>query len=347
MTARSPGSRRAARDSGAPNEPRQPIAPPVQSDPPFDAAALDDGRLVALTCGAMRALVAPHVGGSIAAFYDEGDDGAAAFHWLRPATRAALDAEDPLGMASFPLMPYCNRIRDGRFRFEGEMIDLPSGTGALRHALHGHAWRRPWTVEAHDATSVTLHFLHEPHAPHDAHAGWPFRYEARQQITLDETGLSVRLWARNLAARPMPFGFGHHPYYPRLPGTRIAARVRAMWEIDAEVLPVSLNAHPAVDALQAGLTLDDFELDNNFSGWRREALIEWPRAGRRLMLRASAPLDYFVLFSPAGLPYFCAEPVSNTTDWLNLRATRLDVGGTVLAPGEAIEAQLAWLPGRL
>jgi aldose 1-epimerase len=101
-----------------------------------------------------------------------------------------------------------------------------------------------------------------------------------------------------------------------------------------------------VDALQAGLPIDAFDLDNNFSGWRHEAVIDWPHSGRRLTLRAGAPLDYFVLFTPAGLPYFCAEPVSNTTDWLNLRAERLDVGGTVLAPGEAIEAHLAWLPGR-
>lgn len=314
----------------------------------FDAAALDDGQLVALTHTHSHALIAPHVGGSIAAWYDQDGPQAAAHHWLRPATRAAIDARDPLGMASFPLMPYCNRIRDGRFRFEGEMIDLPSGTGALRHALHGHAWRRPWRVESQQSNAVTLHFVHE--TPTHGGEGWPFSYEARQHITLDETGLSVRLWARNLGTRTMPFGFGHHPYYPKPPGTRLSARVRAMWEIDAEVLPVTLSAHPAVDALESGMTVDEFDLDNNFSGWRREALIEWPAERRRLTLRAGAPLDYFVLYSAQGLPWFCAEPVSNTTDWLNLqldgRAGRLDVGGTALAPGESVEAHLAWTPER-
>jgi aldose 1-epimerase len=51
------------------------------------------------------------------------------------------------------------------------------------------------------------------------------------------------------------------------------------------------------------------------------------------------------------LPWFCAEPVSNTTDWLNLQldgiAGRLDVGGTALAPGESVEANLGWTPGRM
>jgi aldose 1-epimerase len=323
--------------------------PRSSSAPPFNAATLDDGQLVALTHGRSHALIAPHVGGSIAAWYDQDNPKDPAQHWLRPATRAAIDARDPLGMASFPLMPYCNRIRDGRFRFEGEMIDLPSGTGALRHALHGHAWRRPWRVESQQANAVTLHFAHE--APARGGEGWPFSYEARQHITLDETGLAVRLWARNLGSRTMPFGFGHHPYYPKPPGTRLSARVRAMWEIDAEVLPVTLSAHPAVDALENGLIVDEFDLDNNFSGWRREALIEWPHEGRRLALRAGAPLDYFVLYSAQGLPWFCAEPVSNTTDWLNLQldglAGRLDVGGTALAPGEVVEAQLSWIPGRI
>ncbi|WP_321815433.1 MULTISPECIES: aldose 1-epimerase [unclassified Paraburkholderia] len=315
----------------------------------FDAAALDDGQLVALTHGNSHVLIAPHVGGSIAAWYDTDRTTGATEHWLRPATRAAIDERDPLGMASFPLMPYCNRIRDGRFRFDGEMIDLPSGTGALRHALHGHAWRRPWRVESAEKNALTLHFEHE--APARGGEAWPFSYEARQHITLDESGLSIRLWARNLGSRTMPFGFGHHPYYPKPPGTRLSARVRAMWEIDAEVLPVTLSAHPAVDALENGLIVDEFDLDNNFSGWRREALIEWPHEGRRLTLRAGAPLDYFVLYSAQGLPWFCAEPVSNTTDWLNLQldglAGRLDVGGTALAPGEIVEAQLGWTPSRV
>lgn len=317
--------------------------------PPFQPDALDDGQLVALAHGASRALIAPHVGGSIAAFYSLNGADSGEQHWLRPATRAALDARDPLGMASFPLMPYCNRIRDGCFPFEGEMIGLPSGTGALRHALHGHAWRRPWRVESHSDREVVLHFVHDACTAGDG--GWPFSYEAHQCITLDENGLSVQLSARNLDTRPMPFGFGHHPYYPRPPGTRIYARVRAMWEIDAEVLPVTLSAHPAVEALENGLVVDDFDLDNNFSGWRRDARIEWPGEGRQLTLRASQPLDFFVLYSAAGLPWFCAEPVSNTTDWLNLRlgggVDRFDVGGTVLAPGERVDARIAWVPGRL
>ncbi len=137
-------------------------------------------RLIALASGTMRVLVAPHVGGAIAAYYEVAAAGPV--HWLRPATEAALAERDPLRMASFPLLPYCNRIRDARFEFDGRTVDLAGDGNRFAHALHGHAWRRPWRVGARTASSVELHFEHEPdpHAPGD----WPFRYRAMQRIEL-------------------------------------------------------------------------------------------------------------------------------------------------------------------
>jgi aldose 1-epimerase len=105
-----------------------------------EAFQLDDPALIALASGTMRLLVAPHVGGSIAAYYEAAATGPV--HWLRPATEAALAARDPLRMGSFPLLPYCNRIRDARFEFDGRTVDLAGDGNLFAHALHGHAWRR-------------------------------------------------------------------------------------------------------------------------------------------------------------------------------------------------------------
>src|SRR5258708_8017644 len=121
-----------------------------------------DGRadpgLVALRTGSTELLVAPRVGGSIAAYYERTDNGP--LHWLRPATLDALAARDPLRMASFPLLPYCNRIRNGRFESGGQTIDLNGDGNTFAHALHGHAWRREWRVGARAATSVEPELEH-------------------------------------------------------------------------------------------------------------------------------------------------------------------------------------------
>lgn len=298
--------------------------------------------LIELRSGSRRASVAPHIGGALAAFYDVTEEGAA-LHWLRPASAEALAARDPLGMASFPLLPYCNRLRDARFSFQGREIDLSADGNPFAHALHGHAWRRPWLVGVRTESMVELHFAH---APGDAPGhGWPFRYEASQRIELSEAGLLVTITARNLDKQPMPFGMGHHPYYPRTAATRIVAHARAMWHATPDLLPTHLGAHPAVTALASptGMSADAFDLDNNFAGWSRTATIVWPDEGRRVTLQADAPFDHMVIYAPAAHPAaLCVEPVSNTADFLNLDASEADVGGCVLRPGQQIASRFGW-----
>jgi aldose 1-epimerase len=298
--------------------------------------------LVTLTSDATRVVVAPEIGGALAAYYESTPAGP--LHWLRPATQGAFDERDPLRMASFPLFPYCNRIRDARFQFDGGMVDLNGNDVRFAHALHGNAWRSPWQVGTRTEHSVELHFEHEPDSQRPG--DWPFRYRARQRIELIGGALRIAMFAQNLSERPMPFGMGHHPYYPRTAQTRVHANVQGMWHADADVLPTHLGPHPAVEALRHGMSPDAFALDNNFANWSREATIAWPDEHRQLTMTADAPFDHMVVFAPANDTQLCVEPVTNTTDCFNAVGMREQVGGCVLQPGEEIAAALNWTPRR-
>ena len=145
----------------------------------------------------------------------------------------------------------------------------------------------------------------------------------------------------------MPFGMGHHPYYPRTQATRIRTGVRAMWHASADLLPTTLGAHPCIAALATphGMAADAYDLDNNFAGWSRSATIDWPDEQRSVSLSAQAPFDHMVLYAPAAHPdLLCVEPVTNTVDFLNLEAPREDKGGAVLLPGEAMQGRFGWTP---
>jgi len=309
------------------------------------AAARADDALVELRHGARRVLLAPHIGGAIAAFFDEPGAGNAAIHWLRPATPDALAARNPLGMASFPLVPYCNRIRDARFTFDGALVDLSNDGNAFAHALHGNGWRRPWRVAALEEARARLTFSHEP-SQEPAHH-WPFAFEAAQDIALDAQTLTVTMSIRNLSDRPMPFGIGHHPYFPRTADTRVHARVGSMWHTTPEPLPTHAGPHPCVDALASpqGMPADAFDLDNNFAGWSREASVAWPRERRSVTLKADAPFDFMVIYAPSSHEsLLCVEPVSNVADWVNLDVEHALKGGGVLAPGESMSAGFSLTP---
>lgn len=303
---------------------------------------MDVLRLVA---GELRAEIVSEVGGALAGFWTEGG-GHRRTHWLRQADQQSIGLRNPLGMASFPLVPFCNRIRDGRASFEGREIRFPPNHPAhpSPHPLHGIGWQRSWVVDSASRHAVDLSLQVE------SGPAWPWRFLAQQRYELDELALRVTVSVTNLDEAAMPAGIGHHPYFPHTPGTRLTASTTAMWRSDDSKLPVALETGEVVDRLRTGAVLGEFELDNNFIGWDHAARIDWPADAhgpvRSLLMRSEPPLGYFVVYSPRGADHFCAEPVSQCTDWLNLmpRFGRAALGGARVAPGERLSASFTLVP---
>jgi len=294
-----------------------------------------DNGLIRIEDGLAVVELAPDVGGAVASYRWRSSAGA--IDWFRPTDPAALANRDAGAMGCFPLVPYSNRIRDGRFTFANRPVALPI-TVEDPHHEHGHGWRRPWTVKEHNTASAVLSYRH-------AAGSWPWSYEARQHFSLTDGELSIRISIRNLAQAPMPMGMGLHPYFPSTPLAWIEAPVIGMWEADAEILPVRHLAPPEGANPTTGIAVSETSLDTVFTGWSRSARIIWPEFGRRLDIEADAPLDRLVLYTPPGEGYFCAEPVSNMTDAFNhLTEPRVDTGCIVLQPGETREATVRFAP---
>ena len=297
-----------------------------------------------LQAGSLVAEVAPEIGGSLAALYTRAGRTGPRCDWLRPSSDAAVRSGSPLELASFPLVPWCNRIRDGGFDWNGRRIQLAPNRAGSPHTIHGLGWQRPWRILERTESWIELGLV-EPGT-----GEWPFPFTAFQRYDLDSEGLTVTLSMRNSGDASMPAGLGHHPYFPHRregSGTTLKAEVGAMWLSDAEAMPTRLSAtDPAVTALRAGMPLADFVLDNNFTGFAHEARVSWPD-GSGLRLLGKAPLDHFVLYCPADEDFFVMEAVSNCTDWINLRRegwSAADTGGATLAPGETLNAQTRWIP---
>jgi aldose 1-epimerase len=305
-------------------------------------------RLVRLRAGELTAAVTPDVGGSLAGFTRRWQEAGRQreLHWLRPASDEGLAQRNPLAMASFPLVPFCNRIRSGRAQFEGREIRFPPNHPAedSPHPLHGIGWQRPWEVlSSRDDEAVLALRV-------DAGPAWPWAFSARQVVRLTPERLQVEIALRNEDTVAMPAGIGHHPYFPHTPGTRLQTGTRAMWDADSEVMPTGLVDSAVVRQLREGVLLSNLQTDNNFTGWSRKATFAWPADGdgpaRGLVMQAEAPLDFFVLYCQRGYDYVCAEPVSQCTDWLNLgdRYGPDVLGGTRLAPGETLSARFTLTP---
>jgi ABC-type spermidine/putrescine transport system permease subunit II len=87
----------------------------------------DSDSLITLRAGRACAGVVPHIGGSLAHYHWL--DGARRHDWLRPPAAADLTAGTADRMACFPLVPFSNRVRDGRFSFGGHAVSMICGAG--------------------------------------------------------------------------------------------------------------------------------------------------------------------------------------------------------------------------
>ena len=280
---------------------------------------------VALAFADYRAEIAPSVGGAIVRLAWREID------LLRKTPAEALAMRNVRQMASYPLVPYSNRIGHAAFRLgEAEYRLRPNFPGEP-HAIHGVGWQRAWTVARSTGDSVVLALKHA------ADADWPFRFEAEQRIALSEHGLEVSLRATSLDEQPMPVGLGFHPFFPIDTHTTLEATWTGMWEMGGDKLPTQLIAVPSHADYRPARKVFDWKIDHCFVGWPRKAVLRY--AAHTVTLTATAGTPKIVCFAPNDGRHFIAlEPVSHINNAFQLAARGVkDTGMRLLGRGDSFE----------
>jgi aldose 1-epimerase len=282
----------------------------------------------------LRVYVDPDQGTSIKGLYaHKGDD------WL-PLMPDVREPNIRLDASSFLMVPYSNRIENGRFAFRGQTFQLE---GAERHAIHGDVRGRPWRIEYWTATALHCTF----HSVDYENVNWPWPFEARAEYSLQGSVFSQRLLLCNRGESDMPAGFGWHPYFSRRL-TREGEPVHLQFTV-AGVYP---DAHdnripsgppqPLADTQDhsTGKLLDpDNFWDACFQGYDGNGTITWPETGIRITFSCSPECTHLVVYNPP-FPYFAMEPVTNANNGVNqLAAGWPDSGVAILGPGECLSAR--------
>lgn len=207
------------------------------------------------------------------------------------------------------LVPWPNRIRDGRYRFSGEDHELPITERSSGHASHGLVrWEAFRPTEVDDDRVVVQHTLHP-------RPGYPFALETRVAWQVDPRGLTCSVRVTNIGEDEAPVGFGAHPYLA-LGSTPVAdARLRVPAErvvlVDERMLPTgTADVAGTPFDLRSGPALADRSIDHAYTGLERGGDGCWEvtlDAGERsVVLWGGQGLDWVQVFTgradPAGLP---------------------------------------------
>ena len=246
------------------------------------------------------------------------------------------------------LFPFPNRIRLGRFEWEGQAYEIAPPPGR-DHAIHGFCYDRPWRVTEQSEDSVTGQFQL---SVDDAgrRNGWPadFLFDVRYRVA--EHRLETQFRVTNPDRVPLPWGLGTHAYF-RLPFSKnsrpgncvFSIPVTEQWElIDSLPTGSRLPVEP-LSRFRRGLRFGEARFDDVFTGWesdggtvRSEIFDE--HAGIQLMQVCDAELfTNAVLFTPPDRDALCIEPYTCVTDAINLHSQDVTTGLQVLAPGKTAQ----------
>ncbi|MES2948855.1 MAG: aldose 1-epimerase [Pseudomonadota bacterium] len=265
--------------------------------------------------------IKPELGGCIAGL------------WLGdiPVLRStpAQDLHSVRQAASYPLVPFSNRVANASLQWQGTNHPLVKNWAPDPHAIHGVGWERPWTVLETGDHFALLSYEHK------ADAAWPFDFDSSQAFRLEAHALELSLSITNQSAVSAPVGLGWHPYFVKRADSHVRFNATGRWEMGDDKLPTHRAAHAGLDSDCA--TLD---ADHCFDGWGGVVHL---RDGV-LNMRVVSSLSRMVVYSTPQNDSIAIEPVSHVNDAVNRMAqtgaSAGDLGLCILQPGQTFSCAM-------
>ena len=175
----------------------------------------------------------------------------------RPLVAGPTPGEVVMSGRGQVLVPWPNRIRDGRYVFEDTTHQLALSEPARSNASHGLVRWCTWRVVSSSASTAELGYRL------CAQKGYPWALDVTATYSVSSTGLTVTLAAENVSHSPAPFAAGMHPYLTvgaPLDECTLSVPASRRLLVDDRRLPVSSTTLDPVDSLR-GVSLDDTVTD--------------------------------------------------------------------------------------
>ncbi|PRH80420.1 aldose epimerase [Streptomyces solincola] len=218
---------------------------------------------------------------------------------LRIAGTELLRQGDHYGC--FPMVPWCGRIAEGRFRDGAVEHQMP--LNAAPHAIHGTGRDTAWHTAR--ATGTEASFFYDLAKP------WPYEGRVTQSVELTEDALTLRLGVETYGDS-FPAQVGWHPWFrrhldekegPRESGALLEFAPAWQEERGADHLPTGRRIDPL-----PGPWDDCFGVPGGLA-----ATVTWPGA---MELKLTSRAEWVVVYDEQEAAV-CVEPQSGPPNGLN------------------------------
>jgi len=214
------------------------------------------------------------------------------------------DTPPPFG-SGIVLVPWPNRVRDGRWTYAGQTLQLDITEPVRGNALHGLLRHTPYQLVERTECAVTLRAGVFPQS------GYPFTLDTTVRYTAVSDGLRVMHTVCNVGTACAPVAVGAHPFLTigDVPTDSLILTVSADRHIDVDdrLNPVGVTpVHGTAWDLREGRLVGTLDLDDAWSGLTMAGggSTHWLSApdGRAVSLWADEQFGYIQVFITREFP---------------------------------------------
>lgn len=234
------------------------------------------------------------------------------------------DAEAKNAYKSHYLLPFPNRMKDGKYDFEGKSYQFPVNDRHTNNNLHGFLETIP--MEIIDNEIINNQQMITLKGNFEGLDYFPFPFEFRLKYILSDFELIIETKIKNIGKTNMPMGYGWHPYF-KLDTEKIddlslqfpnceAVVVDNRMMPTGEILPYStFSTLRKIDQT----TLDNcFFINKNKKTNRAEIILKsktttlsvWQETGENAC-------NYFQIYTPENRQTIAIEPMTCNVDAFN------------------------------
>lgn len=213
------------------------------------------------------------------------------------------------------LFPIFGRLKDGRYRWDNREYAME---------IHGFGHTSSWEVREYREDSLVLTLS----ADEKTLSQYPFRFRVTLTFRVEAGALTIGQRYENLDHRPMPYNYGFHPYFLTEKPENIQVETNADTFFDFAVGGRAFGH----DSVRVTVPQGAPEAGAVLMGVRGPTILRNTEEGRQLTMEFDESFHTHVLWTQAGKPFLCVEPVNGSADGLNTGVY------LILNPGQTREA---------
>lgn len=257
-----------------------------------------------------------------------------------PVIKYPLFSSDPeKGYPSALLFPFPNRIRDGKYVFEGQTHQLDLNE-SRKHAIHGFVAFEAFEILEQKASGIILQYIYTGGV---SGYDFPFQFQIKYSFPKKNTfRLAYRI--ENTGKTSMPCGFGWHPYFSmgdyKVGDLELTLPPHYRIETDDSVIPFQSNDSNGQQPVGVTtMSLKNTILDNVFemASDDKTSSIILASPTHELEIKQQLggnKLNYFVLYTPPVRNCIAIEPQTSNINSFNNHEGLMTLAAGQVAVGQ-------------